>query len=289
MLQEPSYDAADVDIVRQSWPLRYQAGNAPDDHINPHSCLSGSVQGINHLAVCQGIHFQQDICLLAILRLFNFSLNQIQQGGFQICRCHQQLLVFTHKIADTHIPEEHGAIPANGIISGQQGKIRIQLGCLGIEIACANVGNILYPLLLWLPIGNLAQLGMNLVAIKAVEDLAAGFPEAIDPANIVFLVKACLQLQQHRYILAHFRCHHQVVHQLYMTLAYPIDGNADGQHIGAVHRFLDKLQQNAEIIIRVAQENIPLLYQISQCLPFSQVELFLYSHRSIWAIIQLLL
>ena len=226
---------------------------------------------------------------MTIFRLGNFLLYQLQQSLFQADRSHQQLLILTPQIANAHIPEEHGTISANSIISRQQGIIRIQLGGFCIKITSANMGNIFYPVFLWLPIGNLTQLGMNLIFVKAVKNLTACLPQSINPANIVGLVESSLQLQQNSYILAQFRCHHQIIHQLHMALANSINGNTNGQHIRIVHSLLQQLKKNAKIIVRVTQQHILFFYQIKEVFPLLQMEFFLQAYRSIRGIIQLLL
>ena len=80
-----------------------------------------------------------------------------------------------------------------------------------------------------LPAGDQADLGVNLILLKAINHLAPGLLQPFRPVNVVLFIKPGTQLDQCGDIFTIFRSGTQVLHQFCLT-GQPINGDADGQY-----------------------------------------------------------
>ena len=117
--------------------------------------------------------------------------------------------------------------------------------------------------------GDQADLGVHLVVLKAVDDLAAGLLHALGPVDVVLLVKAGAQLDQGGDVLAVFGCGAQVFDQLGLARK-TVDRDADGQHGRVVGRFADHLQKRLHALIGIGEQDIALEGSLEQALPGGQ-------------------
>ena len=138
---------------------------------------------------------------------------------------------------------------------GHHGQIRIKPGGFFIIVSCANLGEVFH--LLPVHAGNQAQLGMHLVAVQAIDHVAARALQPAGPLDIVLLVKAGLELHQHQHILAVFRRLDQGGHH-FALLGHPVQGHLDGDHLVVRGRFPQHGQEGLHAVKGVGQELVLL-------------------------------
>ena len=125
---------------------------------------------------------------------------------------HKQVAVVPIQIGSGHILEEGGGIGPNNGIGCHQREVGIELCGLLIIVARANLGDLLdVPPLLS---GNEADLGVDLDALKAVEEGTSGLFQPLSPLYVILLVEPCPQLHEHSDILAILGSGGQVLNKL---------------------------------------------------------------------------
>ena len=113
--------------------------------------------------------------------------------------------------------------------------------------------------------GDEADLGVDLIVLKSVDDLAARLLQPLGPVDVVLLVEPGPQLDEHGDILAVFRRGAQVVHQL-GPAGQAVDGDADGEHIRVLCRLPQQRQEGVHALIGVGQQRV-LLQHLGQQRP----------------------
>ena len=103
-------------------------------------------------------------------------------------RRNEQRAVAALKIAERHVAEEGRGVRADILVCRNERDIRILLCGLLVIIACADLRDMAQCAAL--PQSDEADLGMNLVVLKAIEHLAARFLQPLGPVDVVLLVKA---------------------------------------------------------------------------------------------------
>ena len=104
-----------------------------------------------------------------------------------------------------------------------------------------------------------AHLGMDLVVLKAVHDITAGFHQFLGIVDIVLLVKAGLQFDQHGHFLAVFRGQAEIVHQP-GAFGQAVNRDADGYDCRIGSGFPDQLQERIHGFVRIGKQDILLLH-----------------------------
>ncbi len=90
------------------------------------------------------------------------------------------------------------------------------------------------------------------------------------PDNVVLLVKPCLQLHQHRHLLAVFRRLGQGRNNGRIA-ADPVQGLFDGQDLGIPGRLADELHHRLKGLVWMVQQNVPLTDLVEDFTPLGQL------------------
>ena len=96
---------------------------------------------------------------------------------------------------------------------------------------------------------------MRLEAHQAVNYMAAGLFQAPRPQDVVFLIKACLKLHQHRHLLAIFGCTRQGCNNGTIA-AYTVQRLLNRQHLRVIRRSAHQLNNGVKAFVRVVQKNV---------------------------------
>jgi len=170
-------------------------------------------------------------------------------------RRNEQVVVFPLQIADGHVLKELRRVLPDLLAGGDIGKIGILLGGLFVVVAGADLRDVLHAGAVLA--GDQADLGMHLVGIEAVEDVAAGLLQTLRPIDVVLLVKAGAQLDQGGDVLAVFGGSTEIFDQL-GAAGHAVDRDFDGLYRRVEGRFADHLQKRLHGFKGIRQQNVPL-------------------------------
>ena len=104
--------------------------------------------------------------------------------------------------------------------------------------------------------GDEADLGVDLEALKAVDDAAARRFQTLRPVDVVLLVKAGAQLDEYQHFLAVFRREAEGVDQ-FGFLGQAVDGDLDGGDAGIVGGAAHEAQKRLHALVGVGQKHVP--------------------------------
>ena len=113
---------------------------------------------------------------------------------------HAQEAVIAAQVAQRQVAEEQIGVLADAGVGGHEHKVAVEFGRLLVKVAGAQQRQARYRHAL--AIGELADLGVALKALGAVDDGAAGLFQALGPLDVVLLVKARAELHEHRDLFA---------------------------------------------------------------------------------------
>ena len=159
----------------------------------------------------------------------DFFVDHGKDPVLQAFRRHQKVLAVLHKFTFGKALKNTGSLKANINIGCHQGQVRINAGCGFIVIACTDLGNI-FNLPFIFP-GNQTQLGVDLIALKAVDHLASGSFQPPGPLDIIFFIKPRPQLYKNDNFFAIFRSIDECFHHLAVP-RQPVKGHLNRHHTG---------------------------------------------------------
>ena len=253
MLQIAPHDAADAEVLRFSGHAGQDAADAADDHVDLHAGAGGLHELFDDVHIGNGVDLDADA---ALLPLGDLRVHVLQHGTFQGAGRHQQMAVGPLQVADGHVFEKFRRVGADALVCRQQGQIGILLRRFLVVVAGAHLGDVSHFAVL--PAGDQADLGMDFVFFKAVEDGAACVLQPLGPVDVVLFVEAGPQLDEHGHVLAVLRRGAEIVHQLCLA-GQAVYGDLDGDHRRVLRRLLDQLQEGGHAFKGIGQQPVPAL------------------------------
>ena len=245
MLEVAAHNAGHVDVLCLSRHAGQQTADAAHDHLDLHARARRLGELGDDVRVGQGVEFEQDIALGAELDLF---IHHKQNLVFKPVRRDQQPLIAALQVAQRHVFKERCGVGADGLGCGDERDVGILRGGLFVVVSGTDLRDVAHHAAV--VAGDEADLGVDLVVLKAVDDLAAGFLQPLGPVDVVLLVKARAQLDEHRHVLAVFRRRAQVLHELGFS-RQPVNRDADADYVRRVCRLADHLQKRLHRLIRI--------------------------------------
>ena len=253
MFQISADDGANMHVVGLALDLGKNAGNAADEQIDLHSRIRCLVEFFDHFLIGDGIQLAGDYPLLF---LRGFPLDQRDYGLLQRDRRNQEIPVAAVELADHHVAEEVHRISDDARAGGEIGKVGIQPGCILIEVSGRDQGDMAE--ILSLHAGNQADLGMDLVILESVHDRASRIHQFLGIVDVVLLVKARLELDQHVHFLAVLRRKAEIIHEPCLA-GKTIDRDLDRDHRRIGGCLLDQKQERIHGFVRIGKQHILLL------------------------------
>ena len=254
MLQETVHNTRHPDIPAELL-TRYQATDSPHNQVNLHPCLTGTIQFVYHGQVLKGIHLQNDTSLLPLSGQRHLMMNQMLQFRQQVETGHQQTLEVRFLYLLAQIAEQIMQILHQYPVTGIQSYIRINLGCLLVEISRTDVRIAPDRLPLGIVTQHQCQFRMHLQSRYTEKNLNPCLAHQFGSRQIVLLIKTRLQFHKHRYPLAVLSCRNQGIDHLRM-LGHTILGNHDLTAHRIVNRLIQETDKMIETVIRIMQEQV---------------------------------
>ena len=156
-------------------------------------------------------------------------MDQFEQALAQVERCDQEALELLLNGVARELVEQTGQVFTHLRVSGEQTKVFIQAAGLGVVVSRADVAVVL-ELALFLT-DNKCQLAVGLEPNQAIHNVNASFFKLARPADVGLLVKACLDLNQGKNLLACFCSIDEGLNNGTVTTG-AVQSLLDGQHVG---------------------------------------------------------
>jgi hypothetical protein len=202
VLQEAADDRANADVVADAGNARPQAADAAHDEVNGTPSLRRAIERANHLVVGDRVHLDDDARRPCVARVLGLALDHLGEPVAQLHRRDDQRLELALVRVAGQIVEDVRDVRDDFRVGGEEPRGRCRSspspGCscrAGVHVALHAVG--------FLP-DDQAQLGVRLQLGEAVDDVDAVRFQPSRPEDVVALVEARLELDEHGHLLAGF-------------------------------------------------------------------------------------
>ena len=145
-------------------------------------------------------------------------------------------------------------------MSGHEHKVAVEFGRLLVKVAGAQKRQAGKRHAL--AIGELADLGVALKALGAVDDGAAGLFQALGPLDVVLLVKARAELHEHRDLFAVLGGIDQRLAQAAL-LGHAVERDAQRDALGVVGGLVHQIQEGVHGLIGIKEQLVVLKYLLA--------------------------
>ena len=125
MLQIPSHQTADVQVLGLAGHLCAHAADAAHDHIDAHPGAAGFLQFEDDIPVADRIVFQDHGSRATHAGGSDDVIHLVQQHALEPQRSHQHLVAFFGKLLHSQIAEHLGGFLTNALVCGDEGIIGI--------------------------------------------------------------------------------------------------------------------------------------------------------------------
>jgi hypothetical protein len=229
---------------------------AAHDEVDLHSGARSLVQRLADLRVLERVHLRDDAPLGAAAGQLDLGLDQLQEPPAHVDRSDQDLAVaLVPRAAGQEVEQVH-EVGTDVLAAGEEPQIRVEPGGVRVIVAGADVAVGADPL------GFLADdqdgLRVRLEADDAVGDVRADLFQRAGPLDVLGLVEACLQLDEHRDLLAVLDRAHQGLHDGRVRRG-AVQRLLDGQHLridrGSLH---EALHAGGERMVRMVHQQVAL-------------------------------
>ena len=150
MLQIAAHDAAHRDIFRQAGYPGFDAADAAHDHLHRYPRAGRFGYFFNDILIADGITLKDDACVLPHAFRLDLRVHLLHQHAFEAQRRDQKVACVLCQAFNGKIIEHGCQLGADAEIGRDKRKVRILLGGLFIVIACADLGNIVQLIALFL-------------------------------------------------------------------------------------------------------------------------------------------
>ena len=140
-------------------------------------------------------------------------------------------------------------------MGGHEHKVAVELGRLLVKVAGAQQRQARKRHAL--AIGELADLGVALKALRAVDDGAAGLFQALGPLDVVLLVEAGAELHKHRDLFAVLGGVDERLAQAAL-LSHTVERDTQRDALGVVGRLVNQVQERIHGLIGVKEQLVVL-------------------------------
>ena len=231
------------------------AADAAHDHVHTDTRTAGLADLVDDLRVVDGVVFQDDGRGLALHGQRDLAVHFLEQHGLEAQRCDQHRVCLARQALQGHVVKDGAGLLADLLSSRDEGQVGVQLACLFIIVAGADLRQVL--ILAVDAAGDKGQLGMDLVIVEAVEHSAARVLELLGPVDVVLLVKAGAQLDHRDDLLAVLGSGDQGVHDLGVA-GHAVERHFDRHNVGVSTRAQQHLDKRANALVRVGQQHVML-------------------------------
>ena len=260
MLQKTSDDGSHVHVLGLARNTGLEARDAANDHVHAHAgtrCLGNLV---DDLAVGKRVELKEHAGGLADKGALNLAVQATHDERLEAHGCHAQEAVVAAQVAQRQVAEEQVGILADAGVCGHEHKVAVELGRLLVKVAGAQKRQTGKRHAL--AIGELADLGVALKALGAVDDGAARFFQTLGPLDVVLLVKARAELHEHRDLFAVLGGVNQRLAQTAL-LGHAVERDAQRDALGVVCGLVYQVQERIHGLVGVKEQLVALQHLLA--------------------------
>src|SRR3972149_7609574 len=123
MFEKTPNNTNNVNVIAHAFDAGLQATHAAHQQIHFYTCLRGFIEQLNKTLVDNGIDLEDEMCLLARLRVFDLASNQLLQADTQIERSNEQFLELMFCRVAGQVVEQISDIRCNHFVAGKKSNI----------------------------------------------------------------------------------------------------------------------------------------------------------------------
>ena len=253
VLEELAHDAAHVDVVRLALDTRKHAADAADVHAHLHAGLRCPGKAIDDVAFGERVALERDASGRA---LGDLAVDELEDGALDGHRSDEQPAIVAIQVADEHVLEEGDGVASDFGIRGEQAQVRVEASRLLVVVASADLRNVGHAVTG--AFGDEAHLGMALVVLHAVDDVATCLLEPARPVDVVRLVETRAQLHEDGDLLAVFGRLRQMLRNARFA-RQAVHRDLDGEHVRIGRRLLQHAQEGIDRIVGEEEQAVSFL------------------------------
>ena len=239
---------------------RLEARDAADDHVHADSCARCLGDLVDDLAVGERVELKEHTGGLASEGALDLAIQAAHDERLEAHGRHAQEAVIAAQVAQRQVAEEQVGVLADAGMGGHEHKVAVELGRLLVKVAGAQQRQACKRHAL--AIGELADLGVALKALGAVDDGAAGLFQALGPLDVVLLVKARAELHEHRDLFAVLGGIDQRLAQAAL-LGHAVERDAQRDALGVVGGLVHQVQERIHGLVRVKEQLVVLQHLLA--------------------------
>ena len=199
-------------------------------------------------------------------------VDHVEHAVLQAVRRDEQVLGVLDRLALGQRAEHGVRLAADVLVRRHQREIGVQAGGLLVVVARADLRDVL-GLAVHAP-RDQAELGVHLVAVQAVDDVAPGLLQPARPFDVVLLVKAGLELHEHEHVLAVLGGFDERLDDLALARD-AVERHLDGNDGVIVRRLVQHIDERLHALIRIGEQLVALADLREQGLAAAQQDGFL--------------
>ena len=256
MLEPATHDAANGDVFRLAGHAGQQARDAAHNEVDLHARAARLGDLVDDLAVGDGVHLEPDMRLFARARLGDLAVDAAHDEGLEAHGGNSQVGVLAVEVADLHVAEEPVGVLTDARVGRHVGVVGIEGGGLLVVVAGAQLRDARD--LAGAAIGDLADLGVDLEARRAVQHGAAGVLKALRPLDVVLLVEAGAQLHDDGHVDAVFSRGDERLAEPRL-LCHAVQRDLDLHDVGVAGRLAQQAQERLHRLVGVGEQDVVVL------------------------------
>ena len=253
VLEQASHYLAHVDAGGAALNAGDEAADASDDHDDLDAGLACLGEAVDDVAVGERVHLEEDTGGLAGLGARDFAVDAAHDERLQAQGRDAEVAVGAAQVAQREVAEEGVAVLGDAGVGGDEHEVAVQARGLLVEVAGAQAGDAGKSARV--VVGDLADLGVALEALGAVDDGAAGLLEALGPLDVVLLVEAGAQLHEDGDLLAVLGGVDEALAQARVA-RHAVERDLDRDAVVVVGGLADEVEQRAHRLIGIGEQHV---------------------------------
>ena len=263
MLEVLIDDADSPDAVAHPRHRGSQTAGAPHDeaHFDPFAC--GPVEPLDGPFVGQRVALGVDVGPAPLAGVARLAVDKLLEGLAHVVGRHEQVLVLELLVAVGEELEDVAHILDDALVGGQQTEITVDARRILVEVARSDVGIAPHA-------GALAPLDQDdfavyLQVLDGIDDLDPLALQQVGVLDVLLLVEARLQLDEHRDLLAVFGGVDQRVDDL-RVLGRAVERDGNPLDPGVDGRLAQEVDEVLERVVGEIEEDVALAHHLQDAL-----------------------
>jgi len=253
VFEETADKGADGDVVADSGDTGAEGASATNEEVDFDAGLRGLVEEPDDALVSEGIHLKDDMAAAAFELVDDFALDELLGSLEEINGSYEELAVMLLGGVAGEVVEEVCGVGTEVFVDGHETQVGVETGGDSVVVACAEVG-VAADLVAFFA-DYKQELGVDLQAQQAIDDVdALGF-QTSGPFDVGFFVEAGFEFYQHGDLFAALVGFQEAIDDRRVA-ADPVEGHFDGEDGGVLGGLAQEVDYGIEGIEGVVEEDV---------------------------------